>query len=130
MTRKHHQSLGPIRHPQRTQDRRTVHLDRPLCQAQQVCDFAVGAPFDHQLHYPCLGSRQASEARRLTWLVDVFYDSRVKLVISAEVEADLLYTEGVQASEFFRTASRLTEMQSSAYLALAHRLAEESEPAA
>ncbi|MCG9067355.1 cell division protein ZapE, partial [Laribacter hongkongensis] len=79
---------------------------------------------------PPLGSHQASEARRLTWLVDVFYDSRVKLVISAEVEADLLYTEGVQASEFFRTASRLTEMQSSAYLALAHRLAEESEPAA
>mgnify|MGYP000588443641 CR=1 FL=1 len=79
---------------------------------------------------PRLGSHQASEARRLTWLVDVFYDSRVKLVISAEVEADLLYTEGVQASEFFRTASRLTEMQSSAYLALAHRLAEESEPAA
>ncbi len=70
---------------------------------------------------PKLGSHQASEARRFTWLVDVFYDCRVKLVISAAVPANEIYTEGVQASEFFRTASRLTEMQTSEYLALAHQ---------
>ncbi|GAB2896783.1 MULTISPECIES: cell division protein ZapE [Microvirgula] len=70
---------------------------------------------------PKLSASQASEARRFTWLVDVFYDSRVKLVMSAEVEADALYTEGVQASEFFRTASRLSEMQTSEYLALPHQ---------
>ena len=63
---------------------------------------------------------QSSQARRFTWLVDVFYDHRVKLIISAEVEAETLYTEGTQSSEFFRTASRLTEMQSTAYLALPH----------
>lgn len=70
---------------------------------------------------PKLASNQASEARRFTWLVDVFYDHRVKLIISAEVPVDDLYLDGVQASEFFRTASRLTEMQAEEYLALPHQ---------
>ncbi|AMC35043.1 cell division protein ZapE [Janthinobacterium sp. B9-8] len=70
---------------------------------------------------PKLASNQASEARRFTWLVDVFYDHRVKLIISAEVAVDDLYQDGVQASEFFRTASRLTEMQAEEYLALPHQ---------
>ena len=69
---------------------------------------------------PRLSANDASPARRLTWLVDVFYDHRVKLVASCAVEIDDIYTEGVQASEFFRTASRLTEMQSSSYLELPH----------
>ncbi|GLS04325.1 cell division protein ZapE [Chitiniphilus shinanonensis] len=70
---------------------------------------------------PRLGPASANAARRFTWLVDVFYDHRVKLIISAETDAAALYTEGVQASEFFRTASRLTEMQSQEYLALPHQ---------
>ncbi|MCX7204577.1 MAG: cell division protein ZapE [Proteobacteria bacterium] len=70
---------------------------------------------------PKLASNQASEARRFTWLVDVFYDHRVKLIISAAVPVDTLYEDGVQASEFFRTASRLTEMQAEEYLALPHQ---------
>lgn len=71
---------------------------------------------------PKLGARDASAARRLTWLVDVFYDCRVKLILSAAVPVDALYAEGPFAQEFFRTASRLTEMQSTAYLALAHEV--------
>ncbi|QBC42448.1 cell division protein ZapE [Iodobacter fluviatilis] len=70
---------------------------------------------------PRLAGHQAAEARRFTWLVDVFYDHRVKLIISAEVSVDLLYQAGVQASEFFRTTSRLTEMQTEEYLALPHQ---------
>lgn len=70
---------------------------------------------------PRLAARQASEARRLTWLVDVFYDHRVKLVVSAEAQPEDIYVEGQQASEFFRTVSRLTEMQSNEYLALPHQ---------
>ncbi|MDN0076446.1 cell division protein ZapE [Crenobacter sp. SG2303] len=69
---------------------------------------------------PKLPASQANEARRFTWLVDVFYDHRVKLIASSEVVADEIYTEGVQSNEFFRTASRLTEMQSTSYLALPH----------
>ncbi len=70
---------------------------------------------------PQMSPRLASEARRFTWLVDVLYDRRVKLLLSAEVAADQLYTEGPLAHEFPRTVSRLAEMQSSAFLALERR---------
>jgi cell division protein ZapE len=70
---------------------------------------------------PQMGPRQASEARRFTWLVDVLYDRRVKLFVSAQVPPEQLYTEGPLAHEFPRTVSRLQEMQSAAYLALARR---------
>jgi cell division protein ZapE len=46
----------------------------------------------------------------------VFYDRRVKLIISAEVEPQALYTEGAMAFEFTRTVSRLVEMQSIEFL--------------
>lgn len=70
---------------------------------------------------PQMSPRMASEARRFTWLVDVFYDRRVKLILSAEVDANQLYTEGQMAHEFARTVSRLAEMSSDAYLALPRR---------
>jgi cell division protein ZapE len=70
---------------------------------------------------PAMSPRLASEARRFTWLVDVLYDRRVKLVLSAAVSPEQLYTEGPLAHEFPRTVSRLVEMQSSEFLSLAHR---------
>ena len=70
---------------------------------------------------PQMSPRLASEARRFTWLVDVLYDRRVKLILSAEVQPDLLYTDGPMAHEFPRTVSRLREMQSAEFLALARR---------
>ncbi len=69
---------------------------------------------------PKMSAANANEARRFTWLVDIFYDHKVKLIATAECEPELIYTEGVQSSEFFRTVSRLTEMRSREYLAMQH----------
>jgi cell division protein ZapE len=70
---------------------------------------------------PHMPPRLAAEARRFTWLVDVLYDRHVKLIVSAEVPAELLYTEGPLAHEFPRTVSRLKEMRSAEYLGLQRR---------
>ena len=75
---------------------------------------------------PKMAVRQASEARRFTWLVDVLYDRRVKLIMSAAVPPEELYTEGPMSHEFVRTVSRLSEMQSAEFLALEHRLVDTS----
>ncbi len=71
---------------------------------------------------PHMPIRMASEARRFTWLIDVLYDRRVKLIMSAAVAPELLYLEGPLAHEFPRTVSRLNEMQSSEFLALERRV--------
>lgn len=69
---------------------------------------------------PKMTPEQAAEARRFTWLVDEFYDRRVKLIVSAQVPPQELYLGGPHADEFDRTISRLTEMQTRQYLAQPH----------
>jgi cell division protein ZapE len=73
-------------------------------------------------HVPHMPVNMASEARRFTWLVDVLYDRRVKLIMSAAVPPEELYTQGPLSHEFPRTVSRLNEMQSQEFLALDRRL--------
>ena len=65
---------------------------------------------------PAMGPRQASEARRFTWLIDVLYDARVKMIMSAAVPAEKLYTQGALVNEFARSVSRIEEMQTLDYL--------------
>ena len=73
-------------------------------------------------HIPVMDFASRNEAKRFIILIDTLYDNAVKLVASADAEPDALYRadEGFEAQEFKRTASRLIEMRSDAYLALPH----------
>ncbi len=73
---------------------------------------------------PRMGPATADQARRFTWLIDILYDHRVKLIASAEAPAEALYTDGPNAQEFPRTASRLAEMRTRDYMALPHACGE------
>ena len=70
---------------------------------------------------PHMPSNRNAEARRFTWLVDVLYDRHIKLILSAEVRPEDLYTEGPLVHEFARTVSRLNEMQTPQFLDLERR---------
>ncbi|MBC7499502.1 MAG: cell division protein ZapE [Herminiimonas sp.] len=65
---------------------------------------------------PKMSAAMSSEARRFTWLIDVFYDHKVKLLMSAEAAPEELYTAGTLSNEFHRTVSRIIEMQSAEYM--------------
>jgi cell division protein ZapE len=92
-----------------------------LCaQALGPADYlAIARQFDTVFleHVPKLTPARRNEAARFRILIDALYEARAKVVISAEAEPDALYTAGDQAFEFERTASRLYEMRSHAYLA-------------
>ena len=65
---------------------------------------------------PRMEAKDSDAARRFTWLVDVFYDDRVNLIVSAAAQPEDLFATGEQAAEFERTVSRLHEMQTVEYL--------------
>lgn len=58
--------------------------------------------------------------RRFTWLVDEFYDRRVKLILSAEDRLPELFREAGAGTETDRAVSRLIEMQTRQYLSEPH----------
>jgi cell division protein ZapE len=69
---------------------------------------------------PFFGPENADVVRRFTWLVDEFYDRRVKLIVSAAAPAAALYPLAKPGDQFERTVSRLTEMQTHEYLGEPH----------
>jgi cell division protein ZapE len=72
---------------------------------------------------PVIRPEQRDVAKRLILLIDTLYDHRVNLIVSAAAEPGELYraSSGDVAQAFKRTASRLVEMRSPAYLGAAHR---------
>jgi cell division protein ZapE len=73
-------------------------------------------------HVPVMTYADRNEAKRFIALIDTLYDAGVKVVASAAAQPGELYqaSEGYEANEFKRTASRLAEMGSNEYLALPH----------
>jgi cell division protein ZapE len=94
------QPLGPIDYLRIAHDFHTIVLDR----------------------IPVMTFADRNAAKRFISLIDTLYDNGVKLVASAAAEPAALYqaTDGVEAQEFRRTASRLIEMRSQTYLAQPH----------
>ena len=102
------------------------------CQFPDLCDRPLGASdylaIAQDFHtvliegVPVMGQDQRNAAKRFINLIDVFYDNNVKVVLSAEAQAQDLYrgTSGPEVFEFDRTVSRLIEMRSDGYLALPH----------
>jgi cell division protein ZapE len=95
--------------------------DRPLAAA----DYLRLAHEYHTIivdHIPLMNFDVRNAAKRFIILVDTLYDMNVKLIASAAGEPDELYRAetGFEAQEFKRTASRLIEMRSQAYLARPH----------
>jgi cell division protein ZapE len=68
-------------------------------------------------HVPKMGADERTWAARFVTLIDALYESKTKLVMSADAQPDDLYTAGDGSFEFQRTASRLHEMASADYLA-------------
>ena len=55
-------------------------------------------------------------------LIDILYDHKNIVILGSEIPIDKIYTEGELAFDFKRTISRLTEMQSTAYLQISETI--------
>jgi cell division protein ZapE len=114
---------------------RTLHVPKCLkgvavFSFRKLCGEARGTPdylaIARRFHtvilvgVPRLGPDNRNEAARFVSLVDQLYEHKVKLLAAADADPDRLYPAGDGAFEFQRTASRLAEMRSKAYLAKGH----------
>jgi len=98
---------------------------RELCEGpRSQVDYIELARYYHTMlvsNVPVFDDTSENAARRFIALVDELYDRCVNLIVSAAAPPTELYRGEKLKFEFQRTASRLSEMQSAAYLARAHR---------
>lgn len=123
-------------------------FDELCVKARSQVDYLDIASHYHTLlisGIPQLHARERADVvRRFTWLVDILYDKRVKVIISAEVGPEMLVVDDrvqrgsagstksaglndvtlMVSAEFARTASRLREMQSMDYFSRKHASAD------
>lgn len=107
-----------------------VHGNIALTSFDELCMHALG-PADYLeignrfdivilADIPKLTNEKCNEAKRFVTLIDALYEHKVKLICTAEVPAQELYTSGEGSFEFERTVSRLIDMQSESYLHIEH----------
>lgn len=107
-----------------------VHGNIALTSFDELCMHALG-PADYLeignrfdivilADIPKLTNEKCNEAKRFVTLIDALYEHKVKLICTAEVPAQELYTDGEGSFEFERTVSRLIDMQSESYLHIEH----------
>lgn len=107
-----------------------VHGNVALTSFDELCMHALG-PADYLeignrfdivilADIPKLTIEKCNEAKRFVTLIDALYEHKVKLICTAEVPAQELYTSGEGSFEFERTVSRLIDMQSESYLCIEH----------
>ncbi|MDO9047348.1 MAG: cell division protein ZapE [Methylobacter sp.] len=98
-------------------------FDELCMQALGPADYLeIGNRFDIVIlaGIPKLTTEKCNEAKRFVTLIDALYEHKVKLICTAEVPAQELYTDGEGSFVFERTASRLIDMQSESYLHIEH----------
>ncbi len=115
-----------IRIPVRRVAREVVWFDfRELCggnhDQSDYLEIAHRYPTLFLSGIPRMSAENGAAARRFSWLIDVLYDNRVKLVASFDVAPEALFESGQNDSEAQRIASRLAEMQTRRYLELPHQ---------
>lgn len=99
------------------------HFDDLCRQPLGAADYLKIARSFHTLlvdEIPQMGPELRNEAKRFVTLIDALYENKTKLVCSAQAVPDDLYPAGDGSFEFERTASRLFEMQSEAYMSAGH----------
>jgi cell division protein ZapE len=98
-------------------------FDELCMQALGPADYLeIGNRFDIVIlaGIPKMTNEKCNEAKRFVTLIDALYEHKVKLICTAEVPAQELYTSGEGSFEFERTVSRLIDMQSESYLSIEH----------
>jgi len=108
----------------------SVHGDIALTSFDELCVQPLGSVDYKEIAHkfstlimsdiPKLSAEKHNQAKRFMTLIDALYEYKVKLICTAEVPPQELYTEGEGVFEFRRTVSRLIEMQSECYLQSKH----------